>query len=142
MKTLGNILWFLFTGLWTGIEWFVTGIIWCITIIGIPFGKQAFKLAKLSFFPFGKKVEKHFGSHPIANVLWIIFGGFILALVFALAGVLWCVTIIGIPFGKQCFKLAGLAIAPFGAEILSAGEVKAAKEAEKAVAEAQSGEQA
>ena len=125
MKTLGNILWLLFTGLWSGIGWFFTGLLWCITIIGIPFGKQAFKLAKLSFWPFGTKVEGHFGKHPIANVIWIIFGGLELAIGFAFAGLLWCITIIGIPFGKQAFKLAGLAIAPFGAEILSAGEVKA-----------------
>ncbi len=56
MKTLGNILWFLFTGLWTGIAWFFTGLIWCITIIGIPFGKQCFKLAGLALTPFGAEI--------------------------------------------------------------------------------------
>ena len=117
MKTLGNILWFLFTGLWTGIMWFFIGLLWCITIIGIPFGKQAFKLARLSFWPFGAEVDKNFGKHPIANVIWVIFGGFILTIGFAVAGLIWCITIIGIPFGKQCFKLAGLALSPFGAEI-------------------------
>ncbi|MDE6294079.1 MAG: YccF domain-containing protein [Clostridiales bacterium] len=117
MKTIGNILWFLFTGLWTGISWIFTGILWCITIIGIPFGKQAFKLARVSFWPFGTEVNKNFGRHPIANVIWIIFGGLFLAIGFIFAGILWCITIIGIPFGKQCFKLAGLAFTPFGAEI-------------------------
>lgn len=117
MKTIGNIFWFLFTGLWSGISWYLTGIIWCITIIGIPFGKQCFKLGSLSFFPFGKTVNKNFGAHPIANVIWFIFGGFALALSFAIFGLIWCITIIGIPFGKQCFKLAGLAIFPFGAKI-------------------------
>ena len=117
MKTVGNILWFIFTGLVAGITWFLTGLIWCITIIGIPFGKQCFKIARLSFWPFGAQVNKDFGKHPIANVIWIIFGGFIIALGFAVAGIFWCITIIGIPFGKQCFKLAGISLTPFGAEI-------------------------
>ncbi len=117
MKTIGNILWFLFSGLWLGIVWFVYGIVWCITIIGIPFGKQCFKLSKLAFWPFGRVAAKNFGSHPIANVIWIIFGGFVLAIGFGLSGIIWCITIIGIPFGKQCFKLAGLAFTPFGATV-------------------------
>ena len=117
MKTLGNILWFLFTGLGAGLSWFFLGIVWCITIIGIPFGKQAFKLAKLSFFPFGKTVKTNFGKHPIANIIWIIFGGLPLAISFLFAGIVWCITIIGIPFGKQCFKLATLALTPFGATV-------------------------
>ena len=117
MKTIGNILWFLLTGLMSAIAWFFLGIIWCITIIGIPFGKQCFKLAGLSLFPFGKTVKSNFGKHPIANVIWIIFGGLELAIGFVIAGALWCITIVGIPFGKQCFKLAALSIAPFGANI-------------------------
>ena len=117
MKTIGNILWFLLTGLMSAIAWFFLGIIWCITIIGIPFGKQCFKLAGLSLFPFGKTVNSNFGKHPIANVIWIIFGGLELAIGFVLAGAIWCITIIGIPFGKQCFKLAALSLAPFGANV-------------------------
>ena len=117
MKTLGNILWFLLTGLETGLAWFFLGILWCITIIGIPFGKQCFKLAKLSFWPIGAKVDTDFGAHPIANVIWLIFGGIGLALGYLFVGVLWCITIIGIPFGKQCFKLAKLAAMPFGAKV-------------------------
>ena len=117
MKTIGNILWFLFTGLASALAWFFLGIIWCITIIGIPFGKQCFKLAGLSLFPFGKRVNSNFGKHPIANIIWIIFGGLELAIGFVVAGAIWCITIIGIPFGKQCFKLAALSIAPFGAHV-------------------------
>ena len=120
MKTVGNVLWFIFTGLWAGITWFFNGLIWCITIIGIPFGKQCFKLARLSFWPIGAQVNRDFGKHPVANVIWLIFGGLVLALGFAVAGLIWCITIIGIPFGKQCFKLAGLALTPFGAEITTA----------------------
>lgn len=117
MKTLGNIIWFLFGGLFAAISWFFSGILWCITIIGIPFGKQCFKLAKLMLAPFGKTVKTDFGKHPIANVIWIIFGGLEFAIGFLVLGVIYCITIIGIPFGKQCFKLASLALIPFGATI-------------------------
>ena len=118
MKTIGNILWLLTSGLVMGLEWFFSGALWCCTLIGIPFGLQCFKLGKLAFWPFGARVNKNFGAHPVANVIWIIFGGLSLAIGFGFAGVLWCITIIGIPFGKQCFKLAGLALTPFGAEIV------------------------
>ena len=117
MKTLGNIIWFLLTGLESGIVWFFLGILWCITIIGIPFGRQCFKLARLSIWPIGVKVTTNFGAHPIANVIWLLFGGLGLCIGFFLAGILWCITIIGIPFGKQCFKLASLAATPFGAKV-------------------------
>ena len=88
-----------------------------ITIIGIPFGKQCFKFAKLSAFPFGKSVDENFGSHPIANVIWLLLGGLEMAIGFFFIGLIWCITIVGIPFGKQCFKLALLSLAPFGAQI-------------------------
>ena len=115
MKTIGNILWFLLVGLWEGLGYVFLGIIWCITIIGIPFGKQCFKIARLMFTPFGKVINTNFGKHPIANVIWIIFGGLELALGFFFVGLILCITIIGIPIGKQCFKLAKLSLIPFGA---------------------------
>ncbi|MBE6555769.1 MAG: YccF domain-containing protein [Ruminococcaceae bacterium] len=117
MKFIGNLLWLIFTGIATCLAWAFLGLLWCITIIGIPFGKQCFKLAELSLMPFGRRVSSNFGKHPIANVIWIIFGGFGLALGYVVTGLLWCITIIGIPFGKQCFKLALLSIAPFGANV-------------------------
>ena len=117
MKFIGNLLWFIFTGLVTSLAWFALGLGWCITIVGIPFGIQAFKFAKLSLAPFGKKVATNFGKHAIMNVIWFILGGFGLALSFFFMGLIWCITIIGIPFGKQCFKLAKLAVAPFGATV-------------------------
>ena len=117
MKTIGNILWFLFTGIEAAIGWFILGILWCITIIGIPFGRQCFKFAKLSAFPFGKSVNENFGAHPIANVIWLLLGGLEMAIGFFFIGIIWCITIVGIPFGKQCFKLALLSLAPFGAQI-------------------------
>ena len=117
MKFLGNLLWFILTGLVSALSWLLLGLGWCITIIGIPFGKQCFKLAGLSLFPFGKTVKSDFGKHPIANIIWLVFGGLELAIGFVFAGVLWCITIVGIPFGKQCFKLAALAAVPFGASV-------------------------
>lgn len=117
MKTIGNLLWLVFVGLWSAIGYFVLGVFWCITIIGIPFGTQLFKLGRLMIWPFGKTIEHHFGKHPIANIIWFIFGGFGLAFGFFFVGVILCITIIGIPFGKQCFKLAGLSAFPFGAAI-------------------------
>ena len=117
MKTIGNILWFLFVGLASGVAWFCLGILLCITLIGIPFGKQCFKIARVTVWPFGTTVATYFGKHPIANVIWLVLCGAYLAISYAIAGVLCCITIIGIPFGKQCFKLAGLAAIPFGATI-------------------------
>ena len=117
MKTIGNLLWLLFTGLIGGISCFFLGLFWCITIIGIPFGMQCFKMAKLFLWPFGSNVHTSFGKHPIANIIWLLFGGLELAIGFVFAGLVWCITIIGIPFGKQCFKLATLAARPFGATV-------------------------
>jgi len=118
MKLLGNILWLIFGGLAMAFGWFIIGVLWCITIIGIPIGKQAFKMAELSFLPFGKRVNYGQGSGSlILNILWLIFGGLCLAVSNFISGCILCITIIGIPFGKQHFKLAKLALMPFGASI-------------------------
>ncbi len=114
-----NILWFIFGGAISGLSWCLTGCLWCITIIGIPVGVQCFKIATLSFFPFEKEVV--YGGDAVSvilNVLWIIFSGFWLALEHVIFGALLCITIIGIPFGIQHFKLAKLSLMPFGAEIV------------------------
>ena len=115
MKFIGNVIWFLLTGLWMAIMYFFMGLFWCITIIGIPFGTQCFKLAGLVIWPMGRTVELHFGKHPIANVLWFLLFGWELAIGFLISGLVYCVTIIGIPFGLQCFKFAKLSLVPFGA---------------------------
>lgn len=118
MSCLGNLLWFLFCGLWEGLSWACAGLLWCITIIGIPIGIQCFKLSSLAFFPFGKEVRYGGGTMSfLVNILWLIFSGLFLALIASLNGILLCCTIIGIPFGLQCFKIAKLALMPFGAEI-------------------------
>ena len=118
MKLLGNIIWFLFGGFIMALGWFVVGVIMCITIIGIPIGLQAFKLASLAIWPFGKEVAYGGGAGRfILNIIWIVLGGFGLMLSHLFWGIIFCITIIGIPFGKQHFKLAKLAIMPFGATI-------------------------
>lgn len=118
MGTLGNVLWFIFGGIFSGLSWCFSGIFWCITIIGIPIGKQCFKFADVAFFPFGKEIKYGGGAFSlIANIFWLIFTGLWMALSYLLAGLIFCVTIIGIPFGLQMFKLAKLALMPFGASI-------------------------
>lgn len=118
MGCLGNVLWFIFGGFISGLSWLIVGCLWCVTIIGIPVGKQCFKLAGLSFFPFGKKVV--YGGKTgslLLNIIWMIFSGQILAIEFLILGALLCVTIVGIPFGLQEFKLARLALMPFGSHV-------------------------
>ncbi len=118
MKTLGNILWIIFGGLAESLAWLLYGIIFCITIIGIPLGKQCFKFAKLSLAPFGKEVVySDSGVSLVANIFWIIFCGLEMAAANLCMGAVMCITIIGIPFGKQFFKLAKLSLMPFGAKI-------------------------
>lgn len=119
MKLIANIIWFIFGGLWLGLSWAFLGVLLCITIIGIPFGKQCFKAAKLTFAPFGKRVNVHFDKHPVANVLWAVFFGWEMALGYLASGVICCITIIGIPLGLQSFKLMKLAFLPFGASVSS-----------------------
>ena len=119
MRTLGNFLWFIFGGFLSGLSWILVGLICCITLIGIPIGLQCFKFASLAFFPFKKDI-KYGGGVPsvIGNILWLIFFGIWMAIENVIIGLLWCITIIGIPFGMQFFKIAKLSLTPFGAEIV------------------------
>lgn len=118
MSCLGNVVWFVFGGLLLGLSWALVGVLWCVTIVGIPVGVQCFKFAGLAFFPFGKEVYFGGGAGSVLlNLLWLIFGGLALAAESALVGVIFCITVIGIPFGLQCFKIAKLALLPFGASV-------------------------
>lgn len=119
MSAIGNILWFLFGGLIGGLSWVFAGLIFCVTIVGIPVGMQCFKMAQLAFFPFGKEVVYGGGGFSfLVNLIWILFFGWEMAIGYAVLGLVWCVTILGIPVGKQCFKMAKLALMPFGAEVV------------------------
>ncbi|OXN01695.1 YccF domain-containing protein [Bifidobacterium vansinderenii] len=118
MRLLGNILWLILGGLFLALGWAIIGIILCITIIGIPLGIQAFKMAQLTLTPFGKHVDYGggFGS-LLLNIIWIVIAGLWMAIGYVIAGLANCITIIGIPFGIQSFKMAKLALMPFGAVI-------------------------
>ena len=118
MRTIANILWFILGGLWLGLSWALLGILLCITILGIPLGRQCFKAAKLTFAPFGKDVRTNYEKHPIANLLWAILFGWEMAFGYLCSGILCCITIIGIPFGIQSLKMVKLAFLPFGASIV------------------------
>ena len=122
MKTLGNIIWIVFGGLHIALEYFIAGLILMITIIGIPFGLQSLKLGMLAIWPFGTKV-KWKPSQPgrlsiFMNVLWFFVGGIWIWLTHIFYGLIFCITIIGIPFGKMHFRLAKLALSPFGKEVV------------------------
>ena len=119
MTFIGNLIWILCGGLLSAIGWWLAGVLWCITIIGIPIGLQCFKLSSLSLNPFGKEVVDEGGTVScLMNILWFLFSGVELAIGNFLLGCLLCITIIGIPFGKQFFKLAGLSLFPFGKKIV------------------------
>jgi len=121
MNTIGNLIWLIFGGFIMAIEYFVASILLMITIIGIPFGLQTLKLAELALWPFGRDavyIEQPGGClSALLNVVWLIIGGIWIGLSHLVFGILFSITIIGIPFGLQHFKLAGLALLPFGKRI-------------------------
>ncbi len=122
MKLLGNLIWLLFGGIIIAIEYLVSSLLLMVTIVGIPFGIQTLKLAILALWPFGAEIRLKPGNSgclsTIMNLIWIFIGGFWICLTHVFFGVLFAVTIIGIPFALQHFKLAGLALTPFGKEII------------------------
>ena len=122
MKILGNLIWLIFGGFIIAIEYFIGSLILMVTIVGIPFGLQTLKMGSLSIWPFGRtsRMEPQ-GSgclYVFMNVLWLVCGGIWIALTHAFFGVLLYITIIGIPFGNQHFKLTEVAINPFGRRIM------------------------
>lgn len=118
MSFIGNLLWIILGGFIIAFEYLVSGLLMCLTIIGIPFGIQSFKLAGASLFPFGNDVKDspNRGSDisTILNVIWILLGGIWITLTHLVLGLVLCITIIGIPFGLQHFKLMKLSFTPFG----------------------------
>ena len=122
MKILGNIIWVLFGGFFIALEYFVSSIGLFITIIGIPFGIQTLKLGVLALWPIGSQVVDLPQSSGclsfLMNVIWFFIGGIWIFLSHLLFGLIFCITVIGIPFGVQHFKLARLAITPFGHDVV------------------------
>lgn len=120
LRTIGNIIWILLGGIITAIGWALAGIIFYITIVGIPLGRQAFKMANLTLAPFGKTIVYGGGAPSLlANIVWVVLIGIWEAIVYVIAGAIFCITIVGIPFGMQLFKMAKLSLMPFGAEVRS-----------------------
>jgi uncharacterized membrane protein YccF (DUF307 family) len=122
MNFLGNLIWLIFGGLIIAIEYFIGSLILMITIVGIPFGIQTLKMASLSLWPIGRDTVVHSRAsgclYIIMNVIWLLTGGLWIAATHAIFGVLLCITIIGIPFGLQHFKLTAIALSPFGRDIV------------------------
>ena len=122
MNLLGNIIWLLFGGLFAAIGYFFGGILLCITIVGIPWGLQCFKIAELVLMPFGKKVISDTANSGclsvLCNIIWILSGGLYTAIIHIVMGALLYITIIGIPWGKQHFKLVEISLAPFGRRVV------------------------
>lgn len=122
MKFIGNIIWLVFGGIIIATEYLISSVLMMVTIIGIPFGIQTLKLAVLALWPFGSEirvVQNNSGClSTIMNIIWFFIGGIWIALTHLIFGVLFAITIIGLPFAMQHFKLAGLALTPFGREII------------------------
>jgi uncharacterized membrane protein YccF (DUF307 family) len=121
LRFLGNLAWLLLGGIVIAFLWILVGVILCMTIIGIPFGIQCFKLAGFQLAPFGQHVEVSGTggcSMVFGNLIWILLFGWELALLNAAVGVVFAVTIVGIPFAVQSFKLATLSLAPFGMTVV------------------------
>jgi len=122
MNLLGNLIWLICGGFLAAIGYVVGGIVLCITIVGIPFGFQCFKLARLELWPFGSQIVSSRSSmgclSVFCNIIWLIFGGLYTALVHLLFAALLMITIIGIPFARQHLKLMELSLMPFGKQVL------------------------
>jgi uncharacterized membrane protein YccF (DUF307 family) len=124
MKTIGNILWFVLSGLWLAIGYVLAGLVCCITIIGIPFGLQAFKLAGFALWPFGRTVVRQPTESSVLetvfNVIWLLLFGWGLFIAALGSALLLCITIIGIPFAIQAWKIGVLGLWPFGRTVIEA----------------------
>jgi uncharacterized membrane protein YccF (DUF307 family) len=124
MSVIGNLVWLLFGGIVIAIEYLIGSILLMITIVGIPFGLQTLKMAALALWPFGRDTRVHSRAsgclYILMNILWLICGGLWIAITHAFFGALLCITIIGIPFGLQHFKLTAIALSPFGRDIVNA----------------------
>jgi uncharacterized membrane protein YccF (DUF307 family) len=145
MRLIGNLLWFLLGGVFLGIGWWVVGVFAFISIVGIPWARACFVLADMSFFPFGNEaidryeltLRRDIGTGSLGllgNIIWFVVAGWWLALGHLCCALFWMLTIIGIPFGIQHLKLAGISLAPIGKTVVSRELASAAREANARVA--------
>jgi uncharacterized membrane protein YccF (DUF307 family) len=129
MRVIGNVIWFVLAGVWLAIGYVLAGIISFILIITIPFGVASFRLAGYALWPFGRSVVRKPTAGVltvIGNIIWFVVAGWWLALLHLVAGLLLCLTIIGIPFGVASFKMAGLALFPLGKDIVNTSDLTTA----------------
>jgi uncharacterized membrane protein YccF (DUF307 family) len=127
VRTLGNVLWFILAGWWLALLYALWGVIACVLIITIPFGIASFRLAGYALWPFGRQVVVSGRAgipSLIGNILWIVLFGWHLFVAHLVAGVILCITIIGIPFGVAAFKMSILALIPLGTRVVDAGDVR------------------
>lgn len=124
MNTLGNLIWLLFGGLISAIGYVVGGLVLCATIVGIPFGLQCFKIAAFVLWPFGRiAINQGAGNGCVGlvlNIIWLVCAGWWIALTHLVFGLLLAITIIGLPFARQHFKLIEISLMPFGKTIVDA----------------------
>lgn len=129
MRAVGNLIWFLLGGVFMGLAWWVVGLIAYLSIVGIPWGKACFVIGEFSFFPFGREAVSRrdvsgrtdIGTGVLGtfgNIIWFVLAGWWLAIGHVLSGAACFLTIIGIPFGVQHLKLAGIALAPIGKTVV------------------------
>lgn len=129
MSTIGNIIWILLGGIWMSIGWLIAGAIMYVTVIGIPWGRSCFVIARFTLFPFGHEAvsrravtgQEDLGTGSagmLGNIVWLLLAGWWLALCHLVTGLIVCLTVIGIPFGVQHFKLAGISLMPVGKTIV------------------------
>ena len=121
MKTVGNILWLVLGGVVIAVLYYLAGLLMCLTLIGIPFGVQLFKLGTYALWPFGHELvsgpQEQGCLAIVMNLLWILCGWWEIALLHLGCGLVFCITLVGIPWGLQHFRLAIASIFPFGKEI-------------------------
>lgn len=140
MRSIGNLLWFILGGIWMGLAWWLIGLLAYVSIVGIPWGKACFVIGRFTFFPFGKEAisrdeltqKEDIGTGAlgtVGNVIWFVVAGIWLAIGHVSSAVLNFVTIIGIPFGIQHLKLAGIALAPIGKTVVAKEVAEAARKA-------------
>ena len=143
MRAAGNFLWFLLGGALMGLAWWLVGLLAFVTLIGIPWGRACFVIGQFAFLPFGREAisrqeltgRNDIGTGPLGllgNLIWFVLAGFWLAVGHCVSALCCFITVIGIPFGLQHLKLAGIALAPIGKTVVSTEEAAAARQANAA----------
>jgi uncharacterized membrane protein YccF (DUF307 family) len=121
LRTLLNLIWLVLHGWLLALAYALAGLLACLLVVTIPFGIAAFRLAGFVVWPFGRTTVRAPGAgvaSALGNLVWFLVAGWWLALVHVVAGIAFCVTIIGIPFGIASFKLAGVGLFPLGKRVV------------------------